>query len=58
MTRRTSDHPINLPVGLDVEIIYAGEEYKRAAAKRLGWDVHIWINDQPGHIEPDRKLKW
>jgi hypothetical protein len=41
-----------------IEIVYAGSEWKKTAAKNAGYIVDIWIDDQPGHIEPCRKLQW
>lgn len=41
-----------------IEIIYAGSEWKKDAAEKAGYIVDIWIDDQPGHIEPSRKLDW
>lgn len=45
------------PVGT-LPVVCCGNEYKRRAAERAGWAVDIWIDDEPGHIEPGRKLAW
>lgn len=41
-----------------MEIVYCGDELKSVVAKKLGYKVDIWIDDEPGTIEPTRKLEW
>jgi predicted glycosyltransferase len=41
---------------LDVPVLYTGGKLKRHAMEFLGIKVDIWIDDQPGTIEPCRKL--
>lgn len=39
-------------------IVCAGGEYKRHAAAKAGHAVHIWIDDMPELIAPNRLLNW
>ncbi len=41
-------------------VVYAGDRYKADALRdRLGVDGDvIWIDNEPGHIEPPKKLDW
>lgn len=52
--RKEDERP---PVG-NLPIVFCGDEYKRRAAERAGYEIDIWIDDEPGHIEPSRKLEW
>lgn len=45
-----------LPPG--VEVICAGEMFKRHACEAVGIRIDVWIDDCPGLIEPQRKLDW
>lgn len=54
-TGRKVSEPVMMP---GVEVVYAGDELKRVACERAGYQVDIWIDDEPGHIEPCRKLQW
>lgn len=47
-----------ITITCNIPIVYAGDELKRKAAKKAGYDVDIWIDDEPGTIEPCRKLLW
>jgi hypothetical protein len=61
-----ADHVVIIVTGRDgglepwipVPVVYAGDAYKKDAAIKAGYVVDIWIDDQPGHIEPSRKLEW
>ncbi|HVI42717.1 MAG TPA: hypothetical protein VM577_19085 [Anaerovoracaceae bacterium] len=33
-----------------IPIVFAGSEWKREAAKAKGWDVNVWIDDNPEYI--------
>ena len=46
------------PVPDDLEVIHARGDFKRAAARRAGFRVDIWIDDEPGLIEQQRMLMW
>ena len=46
------------PPNLPIRVICAGDEYKRDAVRRSGLRIDVWIDDEPGHIEPGRKLDW
>lgn len=41
-----------------IEVIYAGDRWKRDAAAAAGYAVDIWIDDSPGVIMPQQKLEW
>ena len=42
-----------------IEVIYAGNEWKKDAVANAGYPiVDIWIDDNPGTIEPGKKLVW
>lgn len=53
---RPSGREVTLPP--EIPVICAHNEWKALAAARLGFDVDVWIDDEPGHIEPPRKLDW
>jgi len=54
-TGRHASDPIKF---FGLPVVYAGDSLKRHAAERAGYDVDVWIDDEPGTIEPCRKLKW
>ena len=39
-------------VGDIMPIVFAGNAWKRDAAKRAGFDVNVWIDDHPEYIGP------
>lgn len=41
-----------------LDIIYADNEYKCTVVERFGYNVDIWIDNEPGTIEPGKKLEW
>ena len=43
-----------MPVG----IVLCGDDYKRKAVEKHGFQVDVWIDNEPGTIEPGRKLIW
>lgn len=55
VTGRRRSHAVEF-CGLPV--VYAYEDYKRKAAEKAGYKVDIWIDDEPGSVEPGRKLEW
>ncbi len=46
------------PVPEGIEVIHARGVFKRTAARRAGYRVDVWIDDEPGLIEPQRLLMW
>lgn len=44
--------------GIEVPVIYADGKLKREAAEAAGYEVDIWIDDEPGTIEKCRILEW
>lgn len=55
VTGRSDDGILDIPVresiGKLVPIVFAGNESKRSAAKKHGYDVNVWIDDMPGSID-------
>ena len=45
-------------IRLPKAVIYANGKLKRKAAEEAGYKVDIWIDDEPGTIEPCRILEW
>ncbi|MBL4682537.1 MAG: hypothetical protein JKY88_17705 [Pseudomonadales bacterium] len=43
---------------LVMSVVYCGDRMKSWAVEQAGYNVDIWIDDEPGHIEPQRKLSW
>jgi hypothetical protein len=43
-------------IGWTLPIVWCGRQRKRAACKAAGYDVAIWIDDQPDTIDPPRPL--
>lgn len=59
VTGRKKDQPIDdIFKNLVHGVVYCSNEYKSVEASRAGFKIDIWIDDEPGHIEPQRKLKW
>jgi len=50
----------SVPVGRkpSIPFILCDDEFKFVVAKREGYKIDVWIDDEPGHIEPARKLSW
>ena len=46
------------PVPNALAVIHARGDFKCAAARRAGFKVDVWIDDEPGLIEPQRMLEW
>lgn len=55
ITGRNESQPVDI---LGIPVVYAGDLLKREAAENAGYNVSIWIDDQPGTIERCRKLNW
>jgi hypothetical protein len=49
--------PVRALVGDIMPIVFAGGSWKREAAKAAGWDVDIWIDDNPTYIAPPMNLR-
>ncbi len=41
----------------EVEVIYTGDDYKAQHLEKLGIHIDVWIDNEPGVIEPGRKLE-
>jgi len=56
VTRRSANDELQrLDNDIDDEpIIYCNGEFKRLHCERLGIKIDIWIDDEPGTIEPQR----
>lgn len=61
VTGREDSHGFGEPVRALVEdlmpIVFAGGSWKRDAAKAAGYEVDIWIDDNPTYIAPPMCLK-
>jgi hypothetical protein len=44
------DKPVRESIGKLIPVVFAGSEWKRSAAKRHGYDVNVWIDDNPEMI--------
>jgi len=42
--------PVRASIGQLVPCVFAGTEWKKTAAKNQGYDVDIWIDDNPAMI--------
>jgi len=42
----------------DVQIVCADNRFKRVAALQAGYQIDIWIDDNPGSIGQSNKLIW
>lgn len=53
VTQRTVEHraAVDAVVGDALPIVFAGGQTKRMAAKRHGWKVDVWIDDDPESID-------
>ena len=50
---------IEAPHFWGTQIFYCGDRYKKDVVREyLPHDEIIWIDDEPGHIEPSRKLNF
>lgn len=60
VTRRRPDEPIdriaNYLHHTPVQFIYCSGEFKRVHCESVGIKIDIWIDDEPGTIEPQRLL--
>lgn len=54
VTGRAPDQPISFKT--DLPVVYAGNQWKSSAARSEGHLIDVWIDDEPGHIEPSKKL--
>jgi len=52
VTGRSEDmgEPVMKSIGKIVPVIFAGKEWKNEAAKKRGYDVNIWIDDNPSMV--------
>jgi len=55
VTGRDKRHEVDF---MDLPVVYAAGKLKREAAEKAGYEVDIWIDDEPGTIERCRKLEW
>lgn len=62
VTKRDKNHAIDPthepPLPANVEVVYAGAQWKQEAALAAGYAVHVWIDDMPGLIQPPGMLDW
>ena len=59
VTGRPSSHPIEDDHWFsDIEFIYTDGEYKKQYCEAQGINIDVWIDNEPGYIEPGRKLDW
>ncbi len=59
VTGRNESEPIDTHFkNLVTDVVYCSNEFKSTVTKKLGYKVDIWLDDEPGHIEPQRKLYW
>ena len=57
VTGRNKSHAINRDSGCcAIDVLYTDGELKRGFAEKAGYQVDIWVDDEPGYIEPCRKL--
>lgn len=56
--REKPDFTREPPLPADLPIVCAGQEWKKHAAAKAGFNVNIWIDDIPGLIEPSRLLSF
>lgn len=49
--------PVRALVGDLMPIVFAGGTWKRDAARAAGWEVDIWMDDNPTYIAPPQTLK-
>ena len=42
----------------EVQVICADDRFKKVAALQAGYQVDIWIDDNPGSIGQSNKLQW
>jgi len=54
VTRRTQADPVRAPFG--VPVLYVGNNLKEPAAIRAGYNIKIWVDDQPQYIR--RAAPW
>ncbi len=55
VTRRVQSDGIHLnQIPTNVKVIYCNGEFKRLHCEKLGLKIDIWIDDEPGTIEPQR----
>ena len=54
--REPPDFTREPPLPYNLPIVCAGQQYKKHAAAKAGYNVNIWIDDIPGLIEPSRIL--
>lgn len=56
-TNRRAESPGSQEVRNNLEalvpIVFAGNQFKRDAAKQQGWKVDVWMDDNPGTISND-----
>jgi hypothetical protein len=62
----TSRHPENSPITQEerdrfrllhwIPVVYCHGTYKETACRNAGYEVDIWIDDQPGMIQPSKVL--
>lgn len=55
VTGRAVSDPIT---DIECPVVYANGGFKKAAAEAAGYNVDVWIDDEPGYIEPCRILDW
>ena len=49
--------PVKALVGDLMPIVFAGGTWKRDAAKEAGYEIDIWIDDNPTYIAPPQCLR-
>lgn len=54
VTGRKPSQPVELPI----PVVYAPDGYKRHAAEQHNYTVDVWIDNEPGFIEPTKVLEF
>ncbi len=60
VTGRSNDGVMDIPVrnsiGKLVPVIFAGPEWKADAARKMGYEVNVWVDDIPNMISPQNMM--
>lgn len=58
VTGRSYKQAVDSSAWPDLTVVYTNGKYKRKTCEKLLLFVDIWIDDEPGMIEPGRILEW